>query len=97
LQEPSCKIDWRFEGYRQVWLYDATHASRDELAVVCHEFAEALVHSATVPELTAVIQQVAARRGLRAEVHPGPSHADPARLYVTVGLFTAVASEEGEG
>ena len=86
LPKPSCKIDWTYEGYRQVWLHDGTKASPDHLHALCRDLAWAIQDAETFPALQDAIERFAAGRNLRAEVFPGPSHADPARLYVTVGM-----------
>lgn len=87
MAEPSCKIEWFYEGYRAVWLYDGTGMSAEDFREVCIEVAHAIEGAETVPDLTAAIEQAVARHKLGANVHPGPSHLDPLQQHVTVGVF----------
>jgi hypothetical protein len=90
--KPSCKVDWPHAGYQQVWLYDRTNAPTQDLAAFYHEVANAISGVDTYPAMSEAIQQISKEHGLVACVYSGPSHADPGRLTVRVGLF-AVGSE----
>jgi hypothetical protein len=86
-------IEWRYEGYREVWLYDATGGSTDGFHKFCREVADAISDAETVDDLATTVERVAGLRNLVAQVHRGPSHSDPMRNTVRVGVFTDPPTE----
>jgi len=95
MYDPSCRIDWFREGYRQVWLYDGTKGSTEEFVDFCADVAAAIENADTLAALSDAIDEVAGRRSLVARTYPGPSHWDPLRLYVTVGVFAKETAPKG--
>jgi hypothetical protein len=87
MSEPNCRIDWFYEGYRQVWLYDGLDMTGEEWADLCAAVAEAIQDAHAIEALSAAIDATLQPRGVVAQLYPGPSHSDPLRNTVRVGLF----------
>ena len=87
MPEPTCTIEWTYEGYRAVWLYDGTNSTREEFAPLCVEVAKLTDSAETVEELTTAVESWASARGLHVRMYPGPSAHDPGRNTFRVTLF----------
>jgi hypothetical protein len=87
MAEPNCKIDWFYEGYRQVWLYDGADLSPDVWRDYCVAVAKAISAAETVEAVSDALDQLSAEWDLVAQVHRGPSHSDPVANTLRVGVF----------
>ncbi len=87
MSDPNCTIEWPWESYREIWLYDGTKGSPDDWQAFCIEVGHASQDAHTVADLDAELDRLAEARGWVAQVHPGPSHSDPVRNTLRVGVF----------
>jgi hypothetical protein len=86
MSEPNCTIEWFYDGYRSVWLYDGTKGSA-RFRDFCHALGLASGDAKSVEALTTAIERLAADTNLHVRVYPGPGHDDPLRNTFRVGVF----------
>jgi hypothetical protein len=87
--KPSCKIGWPYAGYKQVWLYDRTNASAQDLGTFYGDVVKAISQIDGYAAMSNAIERISKDHGFVARVYQGPSHSDPGRSTVRVGLFAA--------
>jgi hypothetical protein len=92
MSEPTCKIEWFYEGYQSVWLYDATGGDK-RFKDFCIKLGSASVDAHSVAALGDAVERAATDMNLHVRSYPGPSHADPLRITFRVGVFIKPPAE----
>ena len=91
MAEPSGTIEWTWENYRDIQLFDGTDLSAHEWQDFVVAIGLEVQDAHTVAEVDALVERHAAGRGFDVRTYPGPSHGDPLANHLRIGVIRKTA------